>query len=96
MNVRPLIKTAILSLRVTQPVKDALQQAALVDHRPVGNLVEKLIVDWLSTAGFLKAGRGSPSGKQQRSSGSTRTRSATGSKRDTSKHTSRAGEVVDS
>jgi hypothetical protein len=43
MAPRPKRKTAVLSLRVSPPLKAAAQVAAERDHRSVANFIEELI-----------------------------------------------------
>jgi hypothetical protein len=45
MASRPKRKTAVLSLRVSPPVKAAAQRAAERDHRSVASFIEVLIIE---------------------------------------------------
>lgn len=46
-------KTAPVSFRLPQEVKDALEKAAKDDTRSVSSLLEKLTTDWLKDRGYL-------------------------------------------
>lgn len=48
-------KDAVYSMRMTIKVRDALKQAAEKDCRSVASLLDKIITDYLSEEGFLKA-----------------------------------------
>jgi hypothetical protein len=43
-----------INLRVTPQFKAALDKAAAADNRPVSNLIEKVMTDYLKKEGFLK------------------------------------------
>lgn len=49
-----------IGLRVQPHIKAALEQAAKDDCRPLSSLVEKIVVEWLHSAGRLK-----PEGKRK-------------------------------
>ena len=51
MNVRPLLKDDMLVIRVTSAFKSTLQRVAKEEHRPVGNLVEHVLIEWLKQRG---------------------------------------------
>jgi len=46
-------KSSAISVRVTDEVKAAAEQAARDDSRSVASLVEKLLADWLRQKGYL-------------------------------------------
>jgi hypothetical protein len=46
-------KTPSLGVRLPPEVKAALQHAAKDDVRSVSSLVEKIVVEWLRTHGYL-------------------------------------------
>jgi hypothetical protein len=48
-------KTAAISVRVDDAVKQALENAAAEDHRPVASYVEKLLLEHLKAKGYLGA-----------------------------------------
>ncbi len=48
-------KTESIFLRVEPDVREAAERAAEADHRSVPSLVEKLLVEHLRAAGYLKA-----------------------------------------
>jgi hypothetical protein len=47
-------KNAAISIRVPDRVKKAAEKAATDDNRPLASLVEKILIDWLKEAGYLK------------------------------------------
>jgi hypothetical protein len=47
-------KTAAIGLRVEPEIKKALDKAAADDRRTIASYVEKLLVDHLTAAGYLK------------------------------------------
>lgn len=47
------IKTAPIGFRLTPEVKEAIEKAAKDDMRSVSSLVEKILVEWLRTHGYL-------------------------------------------
>jgi len=49
------MRTEIIALRVDPKVKAATRRAADDDHRSMASLVEKLLVEYLVAAGYLKA-----------------------------------------
>ncbi len=49
------MRTEIIALRVDPKVKAATRRAAADDHRSMASLVEKLLVEYLNAAGYLKA-----------------------------------------
>lgn len=48
-----LVKSAILNLRIQPALKEALKEAAAVEHRSVSNLVEVLIREHCSRVGIV-------------------------------------------
>jgi hypothetical protein len=50
-STRPV---APLSIRFDAEVRTALDQAARDDMRPVGILVQKVMMEWLKARGYLK------------------------------------------
>jgi len=51
-------KPPSLGVRLQPETKAALQKAAKADMRSVSSLVEKVLVQWLTAQGFLKAPKG--------------------------------------
>ena len=51
MNVKPLIKDEMLVVRVTSAFKATLQRMAEGEHRPLGNLIEHVLLGWLAQRG---------------------------------------------
>jgi hypothetical protein len=43
-----------LSIRFDQDIRAAMEKAAKEDRRPVSQLVQKVMADWLKANGFLK------------------------------------------
>ncbi|WP_279601478.1 hypothetical protein [Methylobacterium sp. J-072] len=43
-----------MGLRILPSLKEALEQAAAEDHRPVASYVEKLLTEHLKAKGYLK------------------------------------------
>ena len=50
-----MAKTAAISVRVTDQVKEAVEKAAADDSRPVASFVEKILVDYLRSRGYVPA-----------------------------------------
>lgn len=50
-----MAKEAQLSIRLTAALKTALERAAEADGRTVGGLVERILAQAMTKAGFLKA-----------------------------------------
>jgi hypothetical protein len=50
-STRPVLP---LSIRFDAEVRAALDKAAEDDMRPVGVLVQKVMIDWLKARGYLK------------------------------------------
>jgi hypothetical protein len=48
-------KTPSLGIRVLPETKDALERAARDDTRSVSSLVDKILVEWLRSNGFLQS-----------------------------------------
>ena len=57
------VKTAQINLRLVPALKEAVETAAAADKRSVTSLIEQLLVDYLSSNGYVK-GR---AGRQSRS-----------------------------
>jgi hypothetical protein len=53
MSIKRENRTAPLGLRITPALKEALEQAAADDHRPVASYVEKLLIEHLSKKGYF-------------------------------------------
>jgi len=49
-------KDTVFAVRIPKELKDAISAAAEADMRSPGNLVTKIITDYLRTAGYLAAG----------------------------------------
>jgi hypothetical protein len=49
-----MAKTEALSVRVPPTVKKAVEKAAKDDHRSSASLVEKIVIEWLESHGYLK------------------------------------------
>ena len=47
-------KTPSLGIRLQPEVKEALKDAAIADTRSLSSMVEKILVDWLKTNGYLQ------------------------------------------
>jgi len=47
------MKTAVLSMRISPPVKKAMEKAAKDDQRSVAGMTEKILTDWLRGHGYL-------------------------------------------
>ena len=43
-----------LSVRFNSDIRVGLEKAAKKDRRPVSQLVQKIVADWLEESGFLK------------------------------------------
>jgi hypothetical protein len=50
-----MAKTPSLGVRVQTETKAALEKAAKDDLRSVSSLIEKILVEWLRTKGYLSA-----------------------------------------
>jgi predicted transcriptional regulator len=48
------MKTEIISVRVSDDLKKAVEKAAAADDRTTASLVQKILRDTLKKAGFLK------------------------------------------
>lgn len=48
-----MAKTPSLGIRVQPEVKEALERAAKDDVRTLSSMVEKIVVEWLTTKGYL-------------------------------------------
>jgi hypothetical protein len=66
MNVKPLIKDEMLVIRVTSAFKATLQRVANEEHRPLGNLVEHVLLGWLAQRGVEVSQGGEPSAQSSR------------------------------
>ena len=55
-----MVKTPSLGIRVQPEVKDALALAASDDMRSLSSMVEKILVQYLRTHGYLKPPRKKP------------------------------------
>jgi hypothetical protein len=53
MSIKRENRTAPLGLRITPALKEALEQAAADDQRPVASYVEKLLIEHLSKKGYF-------------------------------------------
>ncbi|WP_341704687.1 ribbon-helix-helix protein, CopG family [Ferrovibrio sp.] len=53
-------KSLPVSVRLPPQVKDALMHAAADDQRSISNLIEKVLTDWLRSAGYLQADKAAP------------------------------------
>ena len=53
-----MVKTAALAFRVEEEVKVALEKAATADGRSVSNLTDRIVREWLTSAGYLEASGG--------------------------------------
>jgi len=42
------------SVRFDSDIREGLEKAAKKDRRPVSQLVQKIVADWLEESGFLK------------------------------------------
>ena len=84
MNVKPLIKDEMLVVRVTSAFKAMLQRAAKQEHRPLGNLVEHVLLDWLKQRGVQVRGSGEPSAQSSRRGRSPRRQQGEGISADAS------------
>lgn len=51
-------KDELLSVRISNDLKQALTKAAQEDGRSMSNLAEKILREWLTSNSFLKAQRG--------------------------------------
>ena len=49
-----IAKTDGLSVRVSPVIKKAVEKAAKDDHRSSASLVEQIVTEWLTKAGYLK------------------------------------------
>jgi hypothetical protein len=47
------MKTAAISIRISPPVKKAMEKAAKDDQRSVAGLTEKILTEWLRERGYL-------------------------------------------
>ncbi|MGH6849816.1 MAG: hypothetical protein ACREDD_05135 [Methylocella sp.] len=54
MRANPADGWQPLSIRFDHGVRTALEKAAKEDMRPVSQLVQKIVADWLKEKGFLK------------------------------------------
>jgi predicted transcriptional regulator len=50
-----MAKESALSVRLDSDLKAAIDAAAKADHRPVANLVEKILREWATAKGLLPA-----------------------------------------
>ena len=50
-----MTKDTLLAVRIPKELKDALQAAAEADMRSPGNLVTKVLTDYLRSSGYLTA-----------------------------------------
>ena len=57
-----MVKSAAIGVRVEPVVKQAAEKAAEDDCRSVSSLLEKLLVDYLKTSGYLLSNRGNEGG----------------------------------
>ena len=48
-------KTAAIGVRVDPKIKEAAERAAADDHRSVASLLEKLLTEYLTEKGYLRA-----------------------------------------
>jgi hypothetical protein len=71
MNVKPLIKDEMLVVRVTSAFKATLQLMAKEEHRPLGNLIEHVLLDWLAERGAGVRAAGEPLAQRRRGRKST-------------------------
>lgn len=53
-NAHKMKKAAAISVRVAEPVKEAMERAAEEDSRSVASLAEKLFVEFLRKNGYLQ------------------------------------------
>lgn len=53
-----MVKSAMLALRVSPEVREALSVAATAEDRSVSYMVERILREWLVQHGHLKAGHG--------------------------------------
>jgi len=60
----------MLAFRVESHLKQALEQAARADGRSVSNLVERILVEWLTANGHLDKPAAAP-GQKRRGRGTT-------------------------
>ena len=51
-----MARTAAIGIRVEPPVKEAAEKAATEDRRTLASLVEKVLIEWLETKGYLSKG----------------------------------------
>ncbi len=51
-----MARTAAIGIRVEPHVKEAAEKAAAEDRRTLASLVEKVLVEWLESKGYLPPG----------------------------------------
>jgi hypothetical protein len=49
-----MVKTPSLGVRVAPETKAALEKAAADDMRSLSSMIEKILVEWLRSNGYLK------------------------------------------
>ena len=49
-----MVRSASIGIRVEPEIKAAIEKAAEDDRRTVAALIEKVMVEWLQTKGYLK------------------------------------------
>jgi hypothetical protein len=54
MIKKPETRSVPVGLRFTPTIKKALDKAAADDHRPVASMIEKVLIEWLESHGYLK------------------------------------------
>jgi hypothetical protein len=47
-------KLAVLGVRLEPPVREALDECAAADERPISGMAHKIIADYLREKGYLK------------------------------------------
>jgi hypothetical protein len=57
MSANRETRSAPIGIRVTPAVKAAAEKAAAADHRSVASLIEKLLVEYLKTKGYVPSDR---------------------------------------
>ncbi len=60
MNVSPPIKTVMQTFRISPALKEALREEARQQHRPIGNLIEFVLLRWLEEQGIQVRQPGDP------------------------------------